>query len=236
MKTARSLSVTAAAGLALLSSGCWTVHRSVRPRVEFSRAPEGLDARVQLSGFEATVTSYVPVYGHETVWRSRPFHRRGRGWYGGVSAETYSTTTYYPRTDRTTAFVELARERLEDAGFLVGVTNAGFRIDVKFSGPVVTGGDRTAQAMWLLCSALSADYAAQTWSAGLRIYDVKTGRLLLHTDYDQKYSAAVWGPIPIFSPASADETSFNFIQSWCLSALTDRALADATAFIAERTK
>jgi hypothetical protein len=54
----------------------------------------------------------------------------------------------------------------------------------------------------------------------------------MHCDYSERYSALVWGPIPLFSPASSDKTSASKMQGWCLSALTDRAMADATAFLA----
>ncbi len=216
----------------VFAAGCWTVHQTPYPDVDFSVLPSGREACVQLSGFEATVTSYVPVYGHETVWRTRPCHRRGYG--GWMSSETYSTTTYVPQTMRTTAFVDRARERFEDAGFLVGATNAVWRVDVTFSGPFVTGGDRAVSALWLVCSLLSAEYVAQTWTAGLRVYDARTGRLLMRKELSERYSAVVWGPIPIFSPAAADETSAGFMQNRCLSALTDRAVAEATAFLAAR--
>ncbi len=225
------------ASLMLALMGCWTVHESDFPQVEFSKAPANQDVCVQLSGFEAMVTSYQAVYGYETVMRPWHTHRHGRRYYGGISTETYATTTYVPQTTPTTAFVDRARERLEDAGYLVHATNAPrYRIDVKFSGPFISGEDRSAQALWLICSLLTADYAAQTWTADLRIYNTTTGRLLLHTDYTEKYSAAVWGPLPIFSPAGADEVTLNYGQTWCLSALTDRALADATAFIAAQSK
>lgn len=213
--------------------GCLTVHHCEYPEVVMSQAPAGAETRVQLSGFEATITSYVPVYGHETVWRPSHgywHHGRYRG-YGGMSTETYTTTTYIPQTNPTTAFVEQAQDRLENAGFLVNGTNAAYRVEVKFSGPTVTDGERSAQLLWLLCSALSADYGVQTWTAKLRIYDVASGKLLMHNDYSERYTAVVWGPIPILSPAGSDQTDSTVMQSWCLSALTDRAMADASAFL-----
>ena len=32
------------------------------------------------------------------------------------------------------------------------------------------------------------------------------------------------------------KSSFNFMQNWCLSALTDLAMADATAFLSARAR
>ena len=224
-----------AAALAALGAGCFTVHRSEYPEVTMSRAPEGREIAVQLAGFEATVVSYLPVYGHETVWREHVYRdRHGRFRDGGLYPATYLTTTYIPQARLTPAFVERAQDLLEDAGFAVGLTNAAYVVEVRFAGPVVTDGDRTAECLWLLCSLLSGDYSAQTWTARLRITEAATGRLLLHRDYSQKYVAAVWGPIPILSPAAATATDADVMQSWALSALTDRALADATQFLAGR--
>ncbi len=224
-----------AAALAALGAGCFTVHRSEYPEVTMSRAPEGREIAVQLAGFEATVVSYLPVYGHETVWREHVYRdRHGRFRDGGLYPATYSTTTYIPQARLTPAFVERAQDLLEDAGFAVGLTNAAYVVEVRFAGPVVTDGDRTTECLWLLCSLLSGDYSAQTWTARLRITEAATGRLLLHRDYSQKYAAAVWGPIPILSPAAATATDADVMQSWALSALTDRALADATQFLAGR--
>lgn len=224
-----------AAALAALGAGCFTVHQSAYPEVTMSRAPEGREIAVQLAGFEATVVSYLPVYGYETVWREHAYRdRHGRFRDGGLYPATYSTTTYIPQAHLTPAFIERAQDALENAGFAVGLTNAAYRVEVRFTGPAVTDGDRTAEFLWLVCSLLSGDYSAQTWSARLRITEAATGRLLLHRDYSQKYAAAVWGPIPIFSPAAATATDAGVMQTWALSALTDRAMADATRFLADR--
>ncbi len=215
-----------------LVSGCFTIYESDFPKVEFSRASTEQNACVQLSGFEATETTYLPIYGYETVWR--PYRGRRRGYYG-MSAEMYSTTTYIPQTKQTTAFVDRARVRLEDAGFLVGVTNAAYRIDVRFAGPMVSGGDQTTRVLLWIGSLLTTDFKAQTWTAALRVYDVKTGRVVMRADYDERNVVTVFGLIPIFGPAGAEATSDRLFQDRCLSALTDRAIADATAFITAQT-
>ena len=49
--------------LALLA-GCFTLKQTEVPGVQLSHAPEGRDIRVAVSGFEATVTSYIPIYGY----------------------------------------------------------------------------------------------------------------------------------------------------------------------------
>ena len=219
--------ISAAAAAAALT-GCFTVHHSEYPAVEMTAAPAGNAVAVAVSGFEATLTGYVPVTTYQTVWHHGGPH------HFGPHAETYQSTTYYPQATETTMFVDRAANILEEAGFKVASAGAKYRVEVKFTGPVVTDDDRTATALWLLCSALSADYAAQTWSAKLKIYDAATNDLLMHHDYTEKTSAAVWGPIPIFSPACSDQTEHNTLLCWSLNALTDRALADATAFLASR--
>lgn len=224
-------------GAVLLLAGCFTVHHSEYPDVQMSNLPEGKKMTVQLTGFEASLTTYVPVYGYETVYHyNRGYYHHGRYYGGYCGPETYATTTYLPQTNPTTAFIERAQEALEGAGFIVNATGATYRVEVKFSGPVVTDGDRTAEALWVILSGLSADYGAQTWSAKLKVYDVATGALVMHSDYAQKYSAAVWGPLPILSPAGSDQTDYNTMQCWSLTALTDRTMADATAFLAAQAK
>ena len=85
----------------------------------------------------------------------------------------------------------------------------------------------------MLCSVLSAEYATQTWTAKLRVYDAKSGRVLLTKDYSQKYEDCVWSPLFFIGLAGCTENTYNFMQSWCLTALTDRTVADATAFLAQ---
>ena len=233
----RTWGFLAAAGAVALLAGCFTVHHSPYPDVRMASLPEGRRMAVQLTGFAATLTTYVPVYGYETVYGyNRGWWHHGRYYAGYYGPSTYSTTTYLPQTAPTTAFIERAQEALEGAGFGVNATGATYRVEVKFSGPVVTDGDRTAQALWLILSALSADYGAQTWTARLKIYDVASGDLAMHADYEQKASAAVWGPLPILSPAGSDQTDYNSLQCWALTALTDRAMADATAYLSAKAQ
>lgn len=225
-----------AALTAAVTTGCFTVHQTEYPQVQMTKAAQA-EQGVQLSGFEASVTSYVPVYGYQTVWaRDTGYYHHGRYYSGCYHPTTVSTTTYVPQTSATTVFVERAQEALEGAGYIVNGPNAGHRVEVKFSGPVVTDEDNTVEILWVLLSALSADYSAQTWSAKLRIYETATNKLVFSHDYTQKYSAAVWGPLPILSPAGATATEYNTMQSWCLTALTDLTMADATAFLSQVQK
>lgn len=218
--------------MALGLTGCFTLSQADYPAVQMSRAPETA-AAVALRGFEATVTSFVPVYGTMTVWNASPSYvHHGHHHRGYMYPETVTTTTYVPQTDLTTAYVEKAQELLESAGFVVSGANAARVVEVKFSGPAQSDGDVTAEVLTMLFSIFTADYTAETWSARLKISDPATGRVLLNQTYSQEYTACVWGPIPLFSPLTADAVDAGYIQNWCLSALTDRAMADATAFLA----
>ena len=128
--------------------------------------------------------------------------------------------------------VRRATDTLEKCGYILQTTTPKYRVEVKFSGPFVSDGEVAEAAAWSLFSILTADYGVQTWSARLKIHNLTTGKVELFKDYTQKYESLVWGPIPIFSPAGSDKSNYNMMQSWCLTALTDLAMADATAFLA----
>ena len=218
----------------LAFAGCFTIFESEYPAVEMATAGNA-DVKVQLSGFEAAVTTYEVLYGYETSYRYHHYYgyRRNYGYWG---PSTVMTETYVPQTRATSAYIDRATEILELNGFNPKTDKPEYRIEVKFGGPFVSDGDRAAEAAWTIFSLLTADYGVHTWTAKLKIYDVATGKLLMHYDYSERYSALVWGPIPLFSPAGSDKTSTNSMQNWCLTALTDRAMADATAFLSANAK
>lgn len=219
--------------LSLLAfAGCFTIFESDYPAVEMSSAGNA-DIKVQLSGFEAFVTTYEVVYGYETAYRYHYGYRRHYGYWG---PSTVMTETYVPQTRATSAFIDRATEILELNGFNSKTDKPEYRIEVKFDGPFVSDGERAAEAAWTVFSLFTADYGVHTWNAKLKVYEVATGKLLMHYDYSERYSALIWGPIPLFSPAGSDKTSASSMQRWCLMALTDRAMADATAFLAARAK
>ncbi len=209
-------------------AGCFTVSETEYPLVNQTALAKERSLPVQLAGFEASITSYVPVYGYETVLAPGPGPRHRRHLY----ATTIATETYIPQVNNTTAFLDRATDTLEKCGFTLQTTRPQYRIEVKFSGPFVSGSENAASLAWTLFTAFTTDYGVQTWTARMKIYDNVTGKVCLFRDYTQKYEAYVWGPLPIFSPAGSDKCSYNVMQSWCLTALTDRAMADATAFLA----
>lgn len=225
------LTVIAAAAIA---QGCFTISQSEYPAVELAQA-KGDDVRISLSGFETTDILYTPVYGYSTVWGGSPgYWHRGHYHGGAIYPQTVSTTTYIPERRISTDFAERAQDAFESAGFIVSATNQAYTIDLKFTGVVKTDADSTREAACMLLSLLTADWTRETWNARLKITDSASGKVLFSRTYSQTYSAAVWGPIPLFSPLSSTEVSDSYIKGWCLSALTDRAVSDATAYLSQR--
>lgn len=220
--------------LAAVLSGCFTLKETQYPETAMTALPEGKELSVQLKGFKAVVTEYVPVYGYDTVWVEG--YPRGRyGWVPG-HYRTVTSSTYIPQVSEIETFAQRAKTLAESAGFTTMAPQPDYIVETAFGGPHVTDSERGVAALWMLLSALSADYSVQTWTATLKIYDNKTGKLVFHHDYSQRYEVTVWGPLPILSPAGSSKNTFNAIQSWCLTALTDRVMADAAAFLAPKAK
>ena len=223
---------TFAFSLALFFTGCWTVKESDHPPVAVTALPAGKEIRAQVAGFDATYISYDTAYSYSTVsgW-SGPWYGR-RGWHGGGFGTAVSTTTsYIPRAERTNAYRNRAVDVLEQAGFLLKTNDPQYQIEVTFAGPFSEDGDGWAKFGWLVCTLFTADYDGATWQAKLRVRDLKSGKLLYAKDIAERDEAVVWGPIPLFSPAGSDRTSEVTMKHICLAALTDKAVAEAVAFL-----
>ena len=225
---------TIASLAAVILSGCFTIKETEFPKTAVSALPKDKNVSVKIQGFAATVTDYMSVYSYDTVWvRGRP---RGRyGWTPGHYA-TVSSSTYVPQIRTTDFFLERARASAEEAGFATQAQQPDYLVDVSFNGPFITDSEMGAQALWMLLSVFSADYSVETWAANVKIYDNRTGKLIFRRDYSQRYEVTIWGPLPIFSPAGSSKNTPGAMQSWCLTALTDRVMADATAFLVSKAK
>jgi len=232
MKTWR---MTAMLGLAFVS-GCWTVRETEHVPVQVGSMPAGKDVKVLLAGFDATVTRYDVAYGYTTMTGVGPswYDRFGRSYGGGFRTTTYSTTEFVPRTESTPTYRNRATDALERAGCILKTTSPAYRLEVRFSGPYSESGDGWASFGWMVCTLFTAEYAGQAWRAELLIHDLKTGKLVLNREFVQRDEAVVWGPIPLFSPSGSDRTSSAVQKHLCLTALTDEAVAAATAFFAGR--
>ena len=222
--------------ISLCLSGCWTVREAAHPEIDVSALPSGKDVRVQLAGFDATVTTYDTAYGYTTVTGFAPGYYDRHGHYrgGGLRTATYSTTEFIPHTEATSVYRDRATDALERAGCVLQATDPRYRVEVRFEGPLFESGDVWAAAGWMICTIFTADYGAMDWSAKLKIHDMKTGRLVHERVFTERDEALVWGPIPIFSPACSSRKSASVMTDICLTALTDRAVAEAVSFLSKR--
>ena len=212
--------------------GCWTVRETPPPQAVVAKVPEGKNLTVQIAGFDAIVTTYEAAYGYTTVSGFGPcYDCRGRYRGGAYGTATYSTTEYIPHTEPTPVYRDRATDALERAGCVVQAKDPRYRIEVRFDGPFSESGDCWAAAGWFICTIFTADFGAQDWTAKLKVHDLSSGRLIHVKDLMVRDEAVVWGPIPIFSPASASRTSSSVMTDNCLTALTDLAVADAVSFL-----
>jgi len=216
----------AAAAAAL--SGCWTFSTSEYPATQISQAPAGTNVTIGVTGFAAMQTWYRDVVTYDTVYVPGYY---GRHRYRPGYIATVPTSHLLAEAVPTDAFLLRARDLFEKAGYSIGAATPELTVDVVFGGPLVDGGDQAAGLAWMLCTVFFCDYEAVAWTAQLRIRDNRTGKLVFHNDYVQRYETKVFGLIPIFGIGACTETSQGYMQSWCLSALTDRAVADATSFL-----
>ena len=213
----------------VLLTGCWTFGTSEYPQTQTAAAPASTNITVAVTGFAAVQRWVRDVVSYDTVYVPGYY---GRRYYRPGYVATVPSRHFIEEASPTDAFRLRAQDLLEKAGFSVGATTPDLTVDVVFAGPAQESGDATAELAWMVCTLFFCDYDAQVWTAQLRIRDNRTGKLVFHNDYSQRYETKVFGLIPLFGPASCEETGYGYMQSWCLSALTDRAVADATAFLA----
>ena len=221
--------ILSAVASAALLSGCWTFGTSEYPQTQATQAPSDTNITVAVTGFAAVQTWFRDIVSYDTVYVPGYY---GRRYCRPGYVTTVPTRHFIEEASPTDAFRLRAQDLLEKAGFSVGATTPDLTVDVVFSGPRREDNDVAAGLAWMVCTVFFCDYEAETWTAQLRIRDNRTGKLVFHNDYSQRYETKVFGLIPLFGPASCEKTGAGYMQGWCLSALTDRAVADATAFLA----
>jgi len=221
-----------AIALAALVSGCSSFGKSEYPQVATTAASgDASKLVIAINGFEAMVSSYEVVQGYTTVYVPGyyGYHHYSPGYYG---VQPTFATIRQPRTSD--MFLKRARELFDDAGFsqASGAAVPDYTVEVNFGGPASDSADTWKKVAWMVCTVFFCDYDAVEWTAKLRIRDNRNGKIVFKHDYSQRYETKVVGLIPLFSPASSEEIQDDYEQSWCLAALTDRAVADATAYLA----
>ena len=229
----RLLSILLFFSFSFLLAGCWSFNMSEYPKTQIVSLPEGSDITLAVNGFSASLTEYAAYHEFRTVYV--PGYCGRRHYYPGYY-ETIPSVAYVPQVRQTDQYLRRAKDEFERAGFSVGATTPDWTVDVAFMGPIVTDSDALKQLGWEISTAFFCDYAAASWTAQLRVRDNKTGRLVYHNDYVQRYETNVFGLIPLFSISHAQETSLSYMQSWCLSALTDRIVADVASYFARNEK
>ena len=222
--------------ISLSLSGCWTVRETAHPAIAVVKLPEGKDVQVQIAGFDATVITYETAHGYTTVTGFAPGYYDRHGHYrgGGIGTTTYQTTEFIPHAETTSVYRDRATDALERAGCVLQTKDPQYRVEVRFEGPFSESGDCWAMAGWMICTIFTADYGAVDWSAKLKIHDMKTGKLIHERVFTERDEALVWGPIPIFSPACSSRNSASVMNDICLTALTDRAVAEAVSFLSKQ--
>ena len=205
------LHATFAGACALMLCGCFTLHETEPVNVQLSKAPKGTDVKIALA---AGTGNNMPglTYPSELVI--------AKGTTEATGTLTVDTDALTPEVKYTAAIAAS-----------LGTSPADYNVDVTFEGPFISDDERSVEWAWMLCSVLSAEYSVQTWTARLRIYDNKTGRVVFTQDYAQRYQNVVWSPLFFIGLSGYTRNTFNYMQCWCLTALTDRAMADATAFL-----
>ena len=217
----------------LLLAGCWTVRETDHAVPPIGALPSGKETKVRVSGFESTVMTYDTAYTYGTGNVGGWYDCRGY-YRSDFGSGMYSSTTYIPRVEETKVYQDRAADLLEHAGCIVKAKDPQYGIEVRFDGPFSESGDAWAEAGWLVCTILTADFQAQNWVAKLRIHDLGTGKLLHEKDIVERDEAVVWGPIPLISPSTSPRTSPGAMKEKCLSALTDKAVAEAIAFLSTK--
>ena len=221
-----------AGAVSLLFAGCWTVSETEYPDVEVTRLPSGKATTVSFSGFEVELQKFVPVEGHEQMKTNA-----GDRVDGPCVKESTATNLFYmTRNTATRKLIDRASVGMERKGFEIRNANPQYVVDLKYTGPI----DRDYDAIkWLglsVCTLFTADKNAETWAGRLRVYDRASKQKIFEKHYTNEYSVAVWGPIPIASPACHPLITCTACSSAALSALTDEAIADASKAIADRVK
>ena len=206
--------------------GCFTLNEAEFPQTAQTHSDSGLV--LALEGFDAVFVNYMPVWTTESGFVSGS-GRRGSG--GGMY--TSNATTYIPRINKTTAYLERARSNFEKAGFILRSAPAAYTVKLVFSEPEPpTSSQSLKSGSVFVLSIFSASFEQMTCSAELSIYDNATGRMVYGETLSQGYFASGWSPIPIFGILDFEKTDSRYMKNWCYAALTDRATAAATAYLA----
>lgn len=222
----------------LLLAGCFTISETEYPAVQSSLVEK--DVKLQLQGFTAKVLTYTTSYSYTTsmvMMPAPPPRRHGRS---GHHYDHYTmepvvsrTETLIPTMETTDVYLRRAQDILEKAGCNIRATPADYTVSLEFGGPFEPDGSVLKTACVQLGSLLFATWNSVSYTAAVRIHDVKTGKLVFSQDYSQNYTVSGWSPLWVLGMAEFNKDTYNHMQAWCESALIDRSMCDVTSFFAQ---
>ena len=215
-----------------LFAGCWTISETEYPDLEVARLPKGKTVSVAFDGFAAEVPRYWPVEGHEQM-KTNAADRVD----GPCVKESNSTNVYYmSRNTVSRKLIDRASVGLERKGFDIKAHHPQYVVKMDFNGPVERDYDTLKQLGLGVCTLLTAEKEAESWTGHLQVFDYSNKKQVFERHYTNDYSVTVWGPIPVASPACHEKITPSACNSWVLTAMTDEAIADASKFLVERVK
>lgn len=225
--------IVALALAATALAGCFTVYETEAPQVVLSKVAG--DKKVAVEGFLTTVVSYIPVYSTSTAFVSGPHYhgRHHRHYYSGPTMATTQTETLIPQVSTTDAYLKRVQSRLEEAGCILRASPAQFIVSGEFAGPFDPPGADWRRAGIDIGTGFFALYDTASYTLSVKVYEQATGKPLFAQNYEQTYSATGFSPLWLIGMMAYDNITTSFQHSWCLSALTDRAMADVSAFLSQ---
>ena len=233
MRTGMRMTAVALAAAAL--AGCFTIYETEAPQVVLSKVSG--DKKVAVEGFLTTVVSYIPVYSTSTSFIDggpRYYGRHYRHYAGpGPMLATTQTETLVPQVNTTDAYLKRVQSRLEEAGCILRSAPAQYIVSGEFAGPFDPSGANWRRAGIDLGTGLFAMYDTSSYTLSVKVYEQATGKPLFAQNYEQTYSATGFSPLWIFGMMAYDNITTSYQHSWCLSVLTDRAMADVSSFLAQ---
>ena len=146
---------------------------------------------------------------------------------------TTTTETLIPNVQTTDAYLKRVQSRLEEAGCILRAAPPVYTVSGEFSGPFNPPGANWRRAGIDLGTALFAMYDTASYTLSVKVYETATGKPVFAQNYEQTYSATGFSPLWLFGLMAYDNITSQFQQGWCLSALTDRAMADVSAFLGQ---
>jgi len=214
--------------VSLLLAGCWTISETEYPSASVT---QGKGIHVKLTNYRTGVYDYVTVEGHESMSTNETDVL-----LVGQDRATQTDISWMMQYSAAGRLVSRSVAELKRKGYVIDIKKPQYILEVSFKGPSFPDYDVLRQLCYAVCTLFTAENMVVIWTSKLKVRDGATNEVLYEKDFEQKYDVTVWGPIPVASPACCSKISYDGANSWALTALTDQVVAEATAFIASRTK